>query len=78
MSNPAFTMPDDSDSMPLDGDAPLTPDERKHLRRLLRDDDRATWARRQLRHLVWPAVTACVFAVWQAGQWVVNHVRVAP
>lgn len=64
--------------MPLDGQTPLTEAEVKQLRRLLRDDDRATWARRQLRHLVWPLVVAVVVALWQAGQWVVGHVKVHP
>lgn len=69
---------DDTDPMPLDGSAPLTAAEVKQLRRLLRDDDRATWARKQLRHLVWPLVVAVVVAIWQAGQWVISHVQVRP
>lgn len=67
----------DSDHLPLDGRTPLSEAEIKHLRRLLRDDDRATWAMRQLRWIL-PAAVAIVVAVWQAIEWVVRHVKPSP
>lgn len=68
---------DDSDGMPLDGESELTPAERRALRRMIRDDERATWARRRLRVLV-PVGVSIVVALWQAIEWVVKHVRVTP
>lgn len=67
----------DSDGMPLDGEADLTPAERRELRRMIRDDERAVWARRKLRFLV-PVLVAVVTAIWQAVEWAVKHVRVTP
>lgn len=74
---PGLTMSDDSDTMPLEGDTPLTPTERKALRRLLREDERATWAWKKLRVLV-PAGVTAVVALWQGWEWVSRHIRWAP
>ncbi|HOW47365.1 MAG TPA: hypothetical protein PLB26_06895 [Rubrivivax sp.] len=70
-------MSDDTDSMPLDGDADLTAAERLQLRRMIRDDERASWARRKLRVIV-PAVVAVVTVCYQAWDWAIKHIRVAP
>ena len=76
MTPPHYLEPD-SGPMDLDGDQPLTADERRHLRRLLRDDDHLTWVRRKLRVFV-PAAVAVVVAVWQLWTWVRDHIRLAP
>lgn len=70
-------MNDETDGMPLDGEAELTPDERKALRRLIRDDERASWAWKRLKVLM-PAMVALVVGIWQAFDWVVKHVKVSP
>ncbi len=67
----------ESGPMDLDGDEPLTPDERQHLRRLIRDDDRMTWARRKMRVFV-PGAVAVVIGLWQCLLWIRDHVRVSP
>lgn len=70
-------MNDDTDGMPLDGESELTPAERRALRRIIRDDERATWARRKLRVLV-PAGVGVVVALWQGAEWVVRHITFKP
>ena len=67
----------DTDSMPLDGDTPLTRDERLAIRRILREEERRSWAMRKLRVLV-PILVACVVAVWQVWEWVARHLRWQP
>lgn len=69
-------MTDETDAMPFP-DSELTPDERKALRRLIRDDERASWAWKKVRVVV-PAMVAVVAGLWQAWEWVVRHVRVSP
>lgn len=65
---------DDTNPMDIDADAPLSKEERAHIRRVLRDDDRATWARKQLRVLLPIAVTLAV-GLWQFGEWVTRHFK---
>lgn len=67
----------DSDSIPLDGEAALTPDERRALRRIIRDDERASWAWKRLK-IITPMVVASMVAIWQLVDWVIRHVRVTP
>lgn len=67
---------DESRPTPFDG-APLTTDEIKQLRKVLRDEDRAAWARKQLRILT-PIVVAVVVGAWQLWQWISNHLSVKP
>lgn len=67
----------DTDDMVLDGEAELSATERRTLRRLILDDERATWARRRLRVLI-PAVVAMVIAIYQFADWVLKHVKVTP
>jgi hypothetical protein len=62
--------------MPL-VDSPLTAAERKALRRLLRDEERASWAWKRLR-IVTPIVVGVMVAMWQAWDWVAKHVRFSP
>lgn len=68
---------EDTDGMPLDGEAELSPAERKALRRIIRDDARASWAWKRLKVLA-PAMVGTVVAVWQVWDWIVKHVRVTP
>ena len=70
-------MGDDTDSLPLDGDKELTSDERLMLRKMMRDEERASWARRRLKILI-PAFVAVVAAVWQAADWAIRHIQVRP
>lgn len=70
-------MSDETDGIPLDGEAELTPDERKALRSLIRDRERESWAWRRLR-VIMPAVVAVVVGIWQAIDWIVKHVKVTP
>ena len=62
--------------MPID-DAELSPAERKALRRMLRDEERSSWAWKRLR-VVTPVVVTVMVALWQAWDWFVKHVRVTP
>ncbi len=66
-------MTEDSDSLPLDGDIDLTPAERLMVRRMIREEERASWARRKLRVLV-PAGVAVVVALWQVIEWGRAHI----
>lgn len=70
-------MGDDTDSLPLDGDKELTSAERLMLRKMMRDEERASWARRRLKFLI-PAFVAVVAAVWQAADWAIRHIQVRP
>ena len=69
-------MSKDSDAMPM-GDGAFTPDERQALRRVLRDEERSSWAWKRLRVLT-PMVVGVMVALWQAWDWVAKHVRLAP
>lgn len=69
-------MSEDSDTIPLP-DSDLTAVERKALRRLLRDEERATWAWKRLR-IVTPMVVGAMVALWQAWDWLARHVRFTP
>lgn len=71
------TMSDESRPSPLDGDSPFTAEERRRLRGLLVDDDRATWARKKIAVLV-PIVVSLVGGLWVAGEWVVKHITLKP
>jgi hypothetical protein len=68
---------DSSDNMPLDGESAFTPDERKALRAMLREQERMTWARKKLKVFV-PALVAVVVATWQIVEWVQKHIRYTP
>lgn len=70
-------MSDESEGMPLDGDAELTVEERKALRRLIRDDERASWAWKRIK-VVTPAAVGVVVALWQAWDWARAHIRMVP
>lgn len=70
-------MGEDTDSLPLDGDKDLTPDERLMLRKMMREEERASWARRRLKIFL-PAVVAVVAAVWQVADWAIRHIQVRP
>lgn len=67
----------DTDSMDLDASLPLSPKEVLHVRRLLRDDDRASWALKRLRVLI-PVVVAVVAGAWQVWDWAARHIKVTP
>jgi hypothetical protein len=65
---------EDSDPIPLESDMPLTPDEIRHMRRLMLDDDRATWLRKQVK--VWlPWLLTIVAGLWAFIDWVMKHVK---
>lgn len=66
-------MTQDSDSMPLDGAPDLNEQERLALRRLIRDEERAAWARRKLK-VVMPAIVAFVIGTWQLIDWAKTHI----
>ncbi len=68
---------DESGPAPLDGHAPFTTQEVARLRRLLVDDDRATWARKQLRIIV-PLVVSVVVGAYQLWAWVERHLQIKP
>jgi len=59
---------DDVDAGPL-SDAEVT-----RLRKLLRDDDRATWARKQIVTFT-PWVVAVVSAAWASVDYFVKHFK---
>lgn len=69
---------DDSDKMTLDEwrnphpQQPFTDDERKRLRKLLQDDDRATWLRKQVRVFT-PWLIAVVGGVYAVTNWALSH-----
>jgi hypothetical protein len=67
----------ETEPMDIDGDVPLTVEERRHIRRLLRDDDRTTWAMKKLRVLM-PIVVGAVVAAWQIWDWAARHIKVTP
>jgi hypothetical protein len=68
---------EDTDGIPLDGEPELTEAERKMFRRMLRDDERASWAWRKVR--VWvPIVGSSIFALFQAWDWLAKHVTLKP
>ena len=67
----------ETDSMPLDGESPLTQAEVLRLRVLLREDDRATWLRKQIRVFT-PWLVATVAAAYSFGSWIVSHWKAAP
>ena len=67
-------MAEPSDTLPLDGAADLTAAERLAIRKVLRDNERASWALRKLRLLV-PLAVASVVGVYQAVDWLLRHVR---
>lgn len=59
---------EDTDSLPLNGDTDLTAAERLMLRKMMRDEERASWARRKLRIVV-PAGVAMVVGLWHLVEW---------
>lgn len=67
----------DTEPMDLDSTVPLTKQEVEHIRRVLRDDDRATWARKKLA-VILPIVVAVVTGLWQLYEWAARHLKVTP
>jgi hypothetical protein len=66
----------DTDSAPL-SDAPLTPQENRALRGVLRDDERATWAWKKIK-VIAPAVIGVAVVFVNSWDWLVKHVRFTP
>lgn len=52
--------------------APLTDDETRRLRKLLQDDDRATWLRKQVRVFV-PWIFGVVSGLYVAWNFIAGH-----
>lgn len=68
---------DDSDAIPLDGEAELTPDERLAFRKMVRDQERARWAMRRLR--VWvPIIGSAIYGLFHAIDWAIKHLTIKP
>lgn len=65
---PALTTPSELDA------GELTEHERQRLRKILLDQDRTTWALRQLKIFV-PMFTAFIVAGWQVWAWVADHIK---
>lgn len=67
----------ETDPIPIDGEPELTSTERKRLRKIIIDDDRMTWARRQSR---WILVTLASVAAggWAAYEWLRAHIVFKP
>lgn len=61
----------------IDSHDPLTRTEIEHLRRVMREDDRTTWAMRKLR-VITPVIVALVVGAWQLWDWAVKHLRITP
>jgi hypothetical protein len=61
-----------SDSMPLNGEAELTIDERKAIRRIIRDTERASWVWQMLRAYV-PWLTTIIGGVGTALYWLITN-----
>jgi hypothetical protein len=51
---------------------PFTDEERRRLRKLLVDDDRATWARKQIR-IFTPWLIALAGGVYAFADWIQKH-----
>lgn len=66
--------PPNTDVADLDGMTPLSEGELRRLRKLLLDDDRATWLRKQIRILL-PVVVTAVAAIWGVWEWASKHIR---
>ena len=64
-----------SDSMPLDGEAELSIDERRALRRIIRDTERASWVWQMLRAYL-PWMTTIIGGLGTAIYWLVTHFNV--
>lgn len=60
------------ESLAAQSSDPFTDFERKRLRKLLQDDDRATWLRRQVRILT-PWVVAIVGGCYGAWNFIATH-----
>jgi hypothetical protein len=58
---------------PHDPGGPLTSEEKEHIRRILRDDDRRSWALKQIMVLT-PIAVGVVTVVYQLWDWVRSHV----
>ncbi len=65
---------DHSGPMPLDSEHPFSKEEIQRLRKLLRDDDRATWARKQMR-VVLPWFVSIVVGAAALIDWVSKHIK---
>lgn len=63
----------ESDPIPLDGSPELSPAERLVLRRIIRERERMTWARKKLGWILSGVVTF-VAATWAAVEWLREHV----
>jgi hypothetical protein len=70
----SMTSNPDSGALPLDGAPDLNEDERLALRRLLRDQERNTWALRQARWIV-PVIVSMVIGVYHFIDWLVKHYK---
>ena len=70
------TSDDDTLTEQHDGE-PFAPEERRRLRRLLLEAERASWARKKLMVLV-PVVTSLVVGLWQLWSWIEKHLKVVP
>lgn len=65
----------ESDRAPLDEwhrQLPLSEDELRRLRKLLVDEDRATWLRKQLKVIV-PAMVFVLSTCYALGVWIASH-----
>jgi len=71
-----MNIPKDSDDMPFD-DSEFSPEERARLRKVLVDEERSSWAWRQLRVLT-PVAVAVVVGFWQAIDWMIKHLKFQP
>lgn len=70
-------MIDDSSPAKFDDHNPFTPDEVRRLRKLLTDDDRATWARKQLRIIV-PLLVTILVGAYNLWAWIERHLKITP
>lgn len=70
-------MIDDSSPAKFDDYNPFTPDEVRRLRKLLTDDDRATWARKQLRIIV-PLLVTILVGAYNLWAWIERHLKITP
>ena len=57
-----------------DGETPLTPAERAHVRRILDEDNKATWLRGRVK-IIWPWIAAAAVAVVGVIDWIQKHIK---
>lgn len=68
-------MHDTTDNMPLDGEHELTVEERKAIRRLIRDQERASWLWALIR-TYFPWVTTALGVIASAAYWFITEIVV--